>query len=303
MCEVLPLPSHLILDDIMSNKISSKTSIKTVKSRKISKRISRKTSNKPVKSEREVKKKATKFDSSILQHEDTSDMKNDDIMSKHDKIEDKIELVELKPIIQPISTNGYPKILSDMDGFVEIETLGWNLTKKNMFRRILLSKIQTVSIDLIEIYENQCVMPDECVGLRLALLPIRIEQKVLETLNPWNQCECEKEGCKKCCLKGKIKLYNETKYVQKVTSDDLIMPKGCKIITKHPTLLIFLHPGKRLHIEFNIQKGCGSDHSKWIPTGSISTHIPNKITFVNNLQWTTEQLIEKTMLIMKEQEM
>lgn len=199
--------------------------------------------------------------------------------------------IEHKPPTFSINNTDYAEIICE----------GWSKQRKNILRRILLSRIPSPAIDLLEIYENQTILQDETLGLRLSLIPVQVEKIKFEMLYSWNFCFCSKKGCNSCCLKGTLFVENQTTCVKEITTNDLILPDGCKIAYSSPVLLFHLHPRKRVHIEFNIQKGVGADHIKWIPVGSVSTHKDNLITFENNKMWSNQHLIDTAYSIMEKE--
>jgi DNA-directed RNA polymerase alpha subunit len=154
----------------------------------------------------------------------------------------------------PTSTSQAEKILwrKDEAEYAEIDVGAWSCSKKNRFRTLLMTCIPTPGIDLVEIYENTTILPEESLGLRLGLLPVRMDKTQFAKLKMWNDCLCQEEGCKECCVKGSLKVQNKTARVQIVTSDAIVWPEGCSLSKPDPILLFHLHPGQIVHLDICI---------------------------------------------------
>jgi len=72
---------------------------------------------------------------------------------------------------------------------------GVDTTFANTIRRCMIAEVPTLSITEINIYENDSVLFDEQLALRLGLIPIVTDLKdyVLES-----ECKCNGEGCTSC---------------------------------------------------------------------------------------------------------
>ena len=65
----------------------------------------------------------------------------------------------------------------------------------NAMRRIMSSEVPTMSIELVEMRENNSALFDEIIAHRLGLIPLRFDPK---KFNFTNDCECEGAGCPLC---------------------------------------------------------------------------------------------------------
>ena len=57
---------------------------------------------------------------------------------------------------------------------------GYHVSFANAIRRILLAEIPSMAIENVELYNNTSVMHDEFLGLRLGLIPIKVDAKQFE---------------------------------------------------------------------------------------------------------------------------
>lgn len=63
---------------------------------------------------------------------------------------------------------------------VVFDIKGYDVSFANAIRRILLAEVPTMAIENIELYNNTSVMHDEFLGLRLGLIPIKVDAKLFE---------------------------------------------------------------------------------------------------------------------------
>lgn len=135
----------------------------------------------------------------------------------------------------------------------------------NSLRRILLSEIPTLSIDLVEIKKNCTVLPDEMIAHRLGLIPFNSNTNLLYK----EDCDCL-TSCTKCAINGSIKVSNEGNDVMTVTSRDIkfVDDTGMNdyfLTLRNPVVIIKLSNGHSLEANLVVRKGIAQTHSKYSP--------------------------------------
>lgn len=65
---------------------------------------------------------------------------------------------------------------------IEFDISGYDVSFANAIRRILLAEVPSMAIEKVELYNNTTVMHDEFLGLRLGLVPIKVDAKLFEEL-------------------------------------------------------------------------------------------------------------------------
>ena len=65
------------------------------------------------------------------------------------------------------------KILELSQYVLRFELLNTDLSVANSLRRIIISEIPTMAIDLVEVHENTSALHDEFIAHRIGLIPLR----------------------------------------------------------------------------------------------------------------------------------
>lgn len=130
----------------------------------------------------------------------------------------------------------------------------------NALRRICLTGVPVFAIDDVVIIENSSVLPDEGVGHRLAMTPIKTD--LTRFVEPSN-CDCHSEvGCSRCRVMLMIDA-GATDATRTITSaeltseDEIVKPVSDKIP------IIELAPNQKLKLEAYARLGRGTEHAKW----------------------------------------
>ncbi len=71
---------------------------------------------------------------------------------------------------------------------VEFELLNTDLSIANSLRRIMISEVPTMTIDLVELRENTSALHDEFIAHRLGLIPLVSEQ--IDSFVTAEECAC-----------------------------------------------------------------------------------------------------------------
>lgn len=70
----------------------------------------------------------------------------------------------------------------------------------NALRRIMISEVPTLTIDMVTFEENTSCLADEFIAHRLGLLPIRSEGKDMSLWNYNHNCDCGQLMCGNCSV-------------------------------------------------------------------------------------------------------
>lgn len=108
------------------------------------------------------------------------------------------------------------KILSYSKYVIKFELLNTDLAIANALRRIMISEVPTMAIDLVEIKENSSALHDEFIAHRLGLVPLYCPN--IEQFNYHEDCLCS-SLCDKCTVKFTLR---------KTCGDE-----QCEITSKH----------------------------------------------------------------------
>lgn len=134
----------------------------------------------------------------------------------------------------------------------------------NSLRRLLLSEIPTLSIDLVEIEKNYTVLSDELVVHRLGLIPIYSG----DTLKYKEECMCSSH-CDQCAVVGTIDVYNSDSSVRFVTSKDIKFERDNMVRTRSPSLIAKLSMHQSFKANVVVRKGIAKTHAKWCPVTAV----------------------------------
>lgn len=139
-----------------------------------------------------------------------------------------------------------------------------NRNKKivNSIRRILLSEIEILAFDNIEVIHNSTFMPDEVWKQRIGLIPIKIINENIEIdLNNIenNYFELDKK------YDDKINNY--------VTSNNLININNNIEIVYNDIIINKLDLNQKIHIRAYLKKGTANNNIKWCPVKNIPFRI------------------------------
>jgi DNA-directed RNA polymerase I and III subunit RPAC1 len=171
------------------------------------------------------------------------------------------------------------EILSLNEEEIVFDLKGVEPPMANALRRILISEIPTMAIEVVNIYQNTSVIPDEVLSHRIGLIPIFADanefqyKKEHEEFNEHNAIYCK--------LHIKCELNKSTGEVQnnEVLSCHIQWtPIGQQakrfvgsetIRTVHEDILVAkLRPGQEIEAELICVKGIGKTHAKWSPVST-----------------------------------
>ena len=166
-----------------------------------------------------------------------------------------------------------------------VELSGVDAPVANTLRRILLSEVPTMAIEVVRIYDNTSVIQDEVLAHRLGLIPIKADPAHFQ---PYVKPEAGEE---EQFLESNSLIFDlnvvcsrdEAGNLQhsKVMSSDLVwMPWGGQRdrlagenrprVVHDDILIAKLGEGQAIHIKCFVTKGVGKVHAKWSPVATAS---------------------------------
>lgn len=158
--------------------------------------------------------------------------------------------------------NDYMEIIKNNENHLIIYFKNINVEIINSIRRIIISEIETIAFDNIEIVKNETFIPDEVWEQRIQLIPITKLNKNKE-INPDEYFELKKDFNKKDKINNYV-ISNNLKYIGKkenimVVHDDIIIGK--------------LDINQSIHMKCYYRKGTGNENIKWSPVTNIPYYI------------------------------
>jgi DNA-directed RNA polymerase alpha subunit len=142
----------------------------------------------------------------------------------------------------------------------------------NAFRRIMISEIETYSLDFLIFKKNNTHYNDDFLAHRFGLIPFIVDSSTyVPTQN------CFSHNCKDCCLFVSLSKENKTNQIVNVYSSDLTMGSHAKTKFRSVAfpefekgiLLLKLGPGQSIEFKGKLQRGNGRLHSKWSPVSTV----------------------------------
>ncbi len=161
-----------------------------------------------------------------------------------------------------------------------------------------------MAIEVVNIYQNTSVIPDEVLSHRLGLIPIFANadlfqsKKDNEEFNEFNsihfkiQVKCEK------LKSGEIKdteVYSgHIKWVPLGTQGEQYMGEEAFKVVHDDILVAKLRPGQEIEAELICVKGIGKTHAKWSPVSTAYYRLLPDISFSSDIVGDDAILLKKT---------
>ncbi len=148
------------------------------------------------------------------------------------------------------------KILSSSGNEMKFILEGTSIAFANALRRVMRSELPVLSIEYVDLEENNSGIFDEVLAHRLGLIPLIFDPK---KINLKSECKCGGKGCTNC--EAVLVLEKQGPCIVRtgdiVSASDSVRPLDMKIpITE-------LLEGQRLKFEATAQLGFGTEHVKW----------------------------------------
>ena len=148
----------------------------------------------------------------------------------------------------------------------------------NSLRRIMISEVPTISIDLVSIEINSSLINDEFLSHRLGLIPLK--SSYVKKIKYTRECECD-NYCSKCSSVFKLDIRSENPNTTVYSTDLQSLDQnddqlGNRVYPIHdsgsglkfssiPIILARLKTGQHIKLTAVAKKGIGLEHSKWSP--------------------------------------
>ncbi|KNC52072.1 DNA-directed RNA polymerase I and III subunit rpac1 [Thecamonas trahens ATCC 50062] len=159
------------------------------------------------------------------------------------------------------------------------ELSGVDAPLANTLRRILLSEVPTMAIEIAEFRDNTSVIQDEVFAHRLGLVPIKADPAFFETHVSGNEHTPENTLIFDLNVKCFRDINNEVVNSKVFASALVWTPFGEQAErfaenppqVVHPDILLAkLAPGQRIDVRCYVTKGVGKVHAKWSPVATAS---------------------------------
>lgn len=134
----------------------------------------------------------------------------------------------------------------------------------NALRRVLISEVPTIAIDLVEIERNNTVLPDEVLAHRLGLVPIYSKRD----LKYKEECGCS-GFCSECSVVFEIDVVHSEDAPRVVSTRDIVCDEEDVSIKSGP-VITKLARDQGLKARCIGRKGIGKTHSKWSPVSAVA---------------------------------
>ncbi|KEP61891.1 UNVERIFIED_CONTAM: DNA-directed RNA polymerase II RPB3 [Hammondia hammondi] len=173
----------------------------------------------------------------------------------------------------------------------------------NGLRRVMISEVPSLAIDLVTVYENTSVLHDEYISHRLGLLPID-STRVAEFVNR-DDCDCA-DHCSRCSVQYALDVVCESDSLL-VTHRDIVadnargaslasagfLDLGCPMPVPHlremqekemdGIPIVKLRKNQSVNMRMTATKGIGKVHAKWSPVATASYKFEPEISFEEDL--------------------
>jgi DNA-directed RNA polymerase II subunit RPB3 len=173
----------------------------------------------------------------------------------------------------------------------------------NSLRRVMISEVPTLAVEIVEISQNTSSLPDEFIAHRIGLVPFYSENE--DKFNYTCDCDCD-QGCPRCQVIYKLDVTCPSDGPYTVTTKDLIFVSPTLYDTGNtnsdmykyheevrpvslftlkdspvpePIIIAKLGPGQQLRLIARVQKGVGRVHAKWSPVSISTYHQVAEISF------------------------
>lgn len=148
-----------------------------------------------------------------------------------------------------------------------------DLSVANALRRIMLSEVPTMAIDLVEFESNTSVLVDEFLAHRLGLVPLSSHR--VKEFKYSRDCTCM-QYCSNCSVELTLRVRCEEETTRDVSSRELVSnhedvrPVHDSTSSSPGILLVKLRKGQEIKLRCIAKKGVGKEHSKWSPVANVA---------------------------------
>lgn len=126
----------------------------------------------------------------------------------------------------------------------------------NTLRRIMISEVPTMAIDVVDFQDNTSTLFDEVLAHRLGLVPIKFDPS---KFNMQDDCKCGGKGCSLCQV---VFVLEKTGPCMAYAGD--MKSSNKNVSPAYPKIpIIELLENQRLKFEAIAKLGLGINHAKW----------------------------------------
>jgi DNA-directed RNA polymerase II subunit RPB3 len=190
------------------------------------------------------------------------------------------------------------KIKEIKSDYIEFILKNADVSFANSLRRVIISEVPTMAIDMVQVIENTSPLFDDFVVHRIGLVPL-----VSEDIDNYQfplKCTC-KEGCTHCQVLFDLSVKcdeNCKEDTMEVTSNDITpKDKSCKVkpvdYSNNPIILTKLKKGQSINMTLTAKKGIGKTHAKWSP---VCTCVMKPIAVVELINVDGENFLQKSLV-------
>lgn len=164
-----------------------------------------------------------------------------------------------------------------------------HISLANSLRRVIISEVPTMAIDLVYINENSSVLHDEMLSHRLGLIPFRSE--MVDNFEFFRECTC-KPSCHKCSVEFNIRetahqdvVDITTNHINANRPDGSVQPvryTNDEANEEDPILIVKLAKNQKIDVQCIVRKGTGKEHAKWCPVATVAVQQVPKIDINRN---------------------
>ncbi|SCV73412.1 BQ2448_7338 [Microbotryum intermedium] len=147
----------------------------------------------------------------------------------------------------------------------------------NSLRRVMITNIETLAIDQVQIEENTSVLPDEMIAHRLGLIPLWSEGIDRRIPNHNKECVCD-AFCDLCSITLELNAYCTEDRTMEVTSKMLTVVGDDRSGIGRPSvagdrdtgvMIVKLGKGQQIKMKCIAVKGKALEHAKWSPVAAL----------------------------------
>jgi DNA-directed RNA polymerase subunit D len=152
----------------------------------------------------------------------------------------------------------------------------------NAWRRAIMSEVEVMAIDRLEVHQNTTMLHDDMLFHRLGLIPLKGR---VDDFSCRSECDCD-DGCKRCMGKFTLRVANYSDEPIEVMSSDLVASEEKLVAPVSPNILIVkLHKNQELSFTAYAIKSTArmENNAKWNPVTIASYRPTAKVTVNSNL--------------------
>lgn len=110
------------------------------------------------------------------------------------------------------------EINKTQEDFLRFTLSGVDTSIANALRRVMISEVPTMSIDIVHIHANSSALHDEFIAHRLAMVPLVSEN--IDNYEYPRKCNCQ-GYCENCAVQFRLRVENNRNTTIDVTTRDL----------------------------------------------------------------------------------